>query len=353
MTPELRPLGIGEILDASIKLCLRNARQLAKVVLVVVLPVQAIAVIVTASTTPDDLPVGLEGLFRDPTQQRELDIQASEFAIFGAGQLAVGLLTILGALLATAACFKAISAAYLGQEPQWRESIRFALRLVPSLLWITLLAILLIIPAFIALIIPAIYLGVAWQLAVPALLAEDVRGRRALGRSFRLVRGRWWPTFGAIFLGALIAGIVASILQGLIVAVVAVGIEDQLANIVAGGIAGVVGGLITTPLQAAIVALVYFDLRVRKEGFDLELLAQRIGVERPADAGLAAGAPAAGTTPWDPPSPGPPPASTPPGPGAHAPGGPPPSAPPAPGSGKAQPPYWPPPPGWQPPSSGG
>jgi hypothetical protein len=35
--------------------------------------------------------------------------------------------------------------------------------------------------------------------------------------------------------------------------------------------------LVTTPFLAAIVMLVYFDLRVRKEGFDLALLAERMG----------------------------------------------------------------------------
>ena len=35
--------------------------------------------------------------------------------------------------------------------------------------------------------------------------------------------------------------------------------------------------LFTTPFIAAVTTLVYFDLRVRKEGFDLALLAERMG----------------------------------------------------------------------------
>jgi hypothetical protein len=38
-----------------------------------------------------------------------------------------------------------------------------------------------------------------------------------------------------------------------------------------------VGLAISTPLQAALLTVLYFDLRVRKEGFDLELLAREMG----------------------------------------------------------------------------
>jgi hypothetical protein len=42
-----------------------------------------------------------------------------------------------------------------------------------------------------------------------------------------------------------------------------------------------VGYMVVTPFQAALVALVYFDLRVRKEGLDLELVAERLGAQAP------------------------------------------------------------------------
>jgi hypothetical protein len=73
--------------------------------------------------------------------------------------------------------------------------------------------------------------------------------------------------------------------------------------------------------------VLYIDLRVRKEGFDLALLASRMGVEAPAGDALAIPAP-------------PPIERSPYVPGPRRP------------TGGKQPPYWPPPPGWTPDDEG-
>ncbi len=85
--------------------------------------------------------------------------------------------------------------------------------------------------------------------------------------------------------------------------------------------------VITTPFMAAVLVLIYFDLRVRKEGFDLELLSQGVGVPGAPPAGgpwtAPGGYPGGG---WAPPGGG----WAPPGTGWPAPAGPaPPPAPPA------------------------
>jgi hypothetical protein len=71
--------------------------------------------------------------------------------------------------------------------------------------------------------------------------------------------------------------------------------------------------MLTTPFTAAIAVVIYVDLRVRKEAFDLQLLAGQLGVDPPE--GLSTTY--APLLPADPPS-------------------------------GSQPPFWPPPPGWTP-----
>lgn len=303
--PRLRPLRIGEILDVALKLYFRNIATLVAVVAVVVIPIQILTVLVAASTTPDRV----EDSPFEPISPGEVPrIDPTEVWTFVAANGAAALLGLIGALLASAACFKAVADAYLGSRPEWRGSLGFAARRLGAIVWLALLSFVLLVPAFIALLIPGIWLFVAWSVAQPGLLTEDVRGRRALGRSFRLVRGRWWPTAGALGLGFLLTTIAAGVIEG---GLLLFEPGDSLfVSLVASGVAGIISSVLTTPFQAALIAIVYFDLRVRKEGFDLELLARTIGV--------APGSPAPDFLP-PPPSPG-----------------------------GSEPPFWPPPPGWRP-----
>jgi hypothetical protein len=98
--------------------------------------------------------------------------------------------------------------------------------------------------------------------------------------------------------------------------------------------------MIATPAAAAFITVLYIDLRVRKEGFDLLLLARRLGVERAPGQGPPSFLPEAPPTGGQPPFWPPPPGWTP---------GPAPSVqptPPLPPS--SQPPFWPPPADWKP-----
>ena len=85
----------------------------------------------------------------------------------------------------------------------------------------------LIIP-FILLILPGIWLSVAWSVSYPALLAEGLRGIAALGRSFKLVSGRWWPTFGALLVMYLIVLVISAILGVLLGAAFVASLDSEV-----------------------------------------------------------------------------------------------------------------------------
>lgn len=304
--PQLRPLGIGEILDVSLKIVWRNAGTLIRVVVFVVLPVQIVSALLGASLVSDST-----NTFSFDSQNQPTISSSDVNAAIGYG-VAIVILALISSTVASGACFRAIASAYLGERTGWRDSLRFALKRFPSLLWITLLAGLLSILGAIACLIPGIYLWVAFSVAVPVMMTEGVRGRKALGRSRSLVRNFWWRAFGVAFLGYLLTGILSSVISGLILGISAFNTSaDSLAGITLNVIAETLSKVLTTPFVAAFVTVLYFDLRVRKEAFDLRLLASRLGIEPPPD--------------WEPPpsQPGPPTAGS-------------------------QPPFWPPPPGWAP-----
>jgi hypothetical protein len=338
--PELRPLGVGEIVDVAIKIYWRNALTLFRIVLVVVAPVQLLSSLVTtSSTTSGDFVTTTT----DPITGEET-VHFHHPYLFVTGIVVVFLLSLVSTILATGACFKAVADAYMGERPTSRSSLAFVLRKFVSILWVILIGGLALLPLFAACLIPGIWIGVAWSVAIPALLTEGAKGTKALGRSWRLVRGRWWPAFGVLLLGFLLSGVVSSVIQYGFTALLLVGVGDSsVAQVVVGTIGGTLSSVLTTPFTAAFVTVLYFDLRVRKEGFDLELLAERLGLAprprgevRPAPP--AAALPTGATPPYWPPPPGWRPGPEPSGGGGEAPADP------------ARPPYWPPPPGWTPPA---
>ena len=316
--PQLRPLSLGEILDVSIKICLAHWRTLLKAVLVVVVPVEIVSTIVNADYTVNSMDLS-------SSSAKTYDQTIDEFNKYLGGFAISSLLQICAVLLATAACFRAIAQAYLGEETDWRSSLSYALHLAPSLLLLLLLYVLGIMLGLVLFVLPGVWLYVAWAFAMPVLLIEGLRGRAALGRSFRLVEGRWWRTFGVIVVGFLFALIISTIVQGAFFVGIAVGSDNDVLVLVLSAVAGILGLAISTPFQAALLTVIYFDLRVRKEGFDLELLADGIGGSVPS------GAPAAPAVPAVPAVPARPVLS------------------PAEEIDRTGAPFWPPPPGWQPP----
>jgi hypothetical protein len=302
--PQLRRLGIGEVLDVALKIVWRNAGTLFRIVFFIVFPVQVLSAIIELSAVPntDDISSGDE------------NFTSADFAAVVGAFVVAGVLTWVASTLAAGACYRALASAYLGERTSWRASLDYALKRFRSILWVTVLAGLAALGGLVLCVLPGVYLWVVFSLAVPVLLTEDLRGRKALGRSRALVQGYWWRTFAILLLGTILAGIVSSVIGGVVGAASGVGeVPTDVTSAVLSVVSGTVSDVISTPFTAAFVTVLYFDLRVRKEAFDLQLLAERIGVE-PAPGAL-------GPRPDDRPQ--------------------------IPGGGE-QPPFWPPPPGWKP-----
>ena len=264
----LRPLGVGEILDVAIKIYRSRFKVLLQASAVMLAPVFVLAAVIRISIPSQDTLLETS----QPGATPEFD--ADQFWAFLAGTILIGLLIIVASQVATGACFKAVSGAYLDEEAGWRESLRFARSKLGSLLWLSFLLIVLIVPAFLACILPAVYLWGAWAVATPVLLFDGEKGWSALKRSRELVKGRWWPTVGVLVLMSILTSLVSAVFLGLFAGVVSVS-DNEVAAAVADAIAQTASTALTTPLSAAVVTVLYFDLRVRKEGFDLELLARR------------------------------------------------------------------------------
>lgn len=169
-------------------------------------------------------------------------------------------------------------AAYAGRPLDWRASLQAGVRHLGPLLWVAIIVLVTGAVTSALFFAPAVWLGVMWSVAVPAVMVERLGGPRALGRSFALVRGRWWATFAEL-LFALVILFVALFGLGLVLGVVdrAAGVASVTVWAVLSGAVSVISYLVAAPLVAAVLSVVYVDLRVRKEGLDAERLAAAIG----------------------------------------------------------------------------
>jgi hypothetical protein len=286
LVPDLRPLSVGEIIDVAIKIWRRHLPTLARIVFVVVAPLQVLAALVAASVSSTDTAFETFDSEGNPT------LDGGALAGWLAGMLTAQAISGLAFLIASAAVLRAVSVAYLGGTPDWRDSLRAATSRLGSLIWLGLLMFGGLGLAAVALFIPSIWLGVAWSVAFPVMIAEGARGASAMRRSFRLVQGRWWPTFGALLL-AFMFQFFLGLLVGIPLGLLTAGWDSgSAASLVLTTAVSVASSVITTPFMAAVLVLIYFDLRVRKEGFDLELLAQGVGIP---------GADLPARAPWSPP----------------------------------------------------
>jgi hypothetical protein len=124
--------------------------------------------------------------------------------------------------------------------------------------------------------------------AIPAIVVERRTALDSIVRSFKLVRGGWRRALAAYaLLGLLVAGpILAS--YGLLFGAQAVGGPDPggmaLTNALLGGVVSLMA-LLVMPITMAGQVVIYYDLRVRQEGLDLEMMAADLELGPQASAG--------------------------------------------------------------------
>jgi len=120
------------------------------------------------------------------------------------------------------------------------------------------------------------WMTVRTLLATPALMLERLHVMESVRRSFRLTKGSFWRLLGINLLASILVGVVAQIvgvpisILGSFLMVATNG--DPAALAITSAVTSVVGALITTPFSAAVVALLYIDTRMRREGLDVQLV---------------------------------------------------------------------------------
>jgi hypothetical protein len=170
----------------------------------------------------------------------------------------------LGIAVVTGAVTRAAAAAVAGEDLGVGRSYRSAARRLWPLLGVVVLTWLLTMVGLLLFVVPGVIVAVLLSVSVPAQVVEGTGARRALLRSWSLVGGHWWHTFGTVLLTWLLLGLAVNLLAA---AAGALGL-GWLAETVAQALAIT----LAAPFAALVGVLLYLDLRARREPLDTELL---------------------------------------------------------------------------------
>jgi hypothetical protein len=145
-----------------------------------------------------------------------------------------------------------------------------------SMVWVTVIVALAAFFGFILGIILMVIFLVRYSVAVPALVLEKLSARQALKRSVALTKGFLWRLLLVAFLMTMIRAVLVSLCQApfsvAAILITVKGARPGLWLTIPSVLVGGIGAAATAPLLMISFAIAYYDLRVRKEGFDLQLM---------------------------------------------------------------------------------
>lgn len=121
-----------------------------------------------------------------------------------------------------------------------------------------------------------IWVLIRWAVDTPALFAENIGPVQALGRSWYLTRDNWWRTLGILIVVGIMVGLIQAALTALFAGIAALipGLSQDFQAALVTTVVTLIGALVAA-IQPIATTMLYLDLRVRKEGLDLDQLARQ------------------------------------------------------------------------------
>lgn len=279
--PDLRPLDFGEILDGSLVIYRRHFGLFLKLAVIALAAPVVLTVYFMLRLVTD--------LQRDPVRT---------LLVF----VPVVLLYYVASMLLTAGTIRIISDSYLGRTPRLQDALSLGVSKIWALTavglgkFIVLMLIvfgtallaglgaalmkgagaLLIVVLVCVGVWFTIYVACGYGVTTPIVVLEELGSAfDAFGRSWELSRGYKLKILGLSTVVFLLCNIIPSqVMQAIAGAFMptnpAVGIGLTVGSFIL--------PLILAPVIASVITLIYYDLRVRREAFDLQVLGQQLGI---------------------------------------------------------------------------
>lgn len=301
----LRPLSLGEILDGAVRAIRANPRVmfgLSAVVVTVAVALQTLLTVYVGGLLSGQVADLLTQI--DPSGELTVDpgVGSSMSDSLGAAlaQLVSLPVTEIVVTILTGLLIVSVSRSVLGQQISIGEVLRsgrvwwvvgfsvLTLLAVVSVsaLWAGLLAwtivqewwaaaVIVGLLGGLALLVASVWFSIRTLLVPPALMLEGKGFWTTVGRGWRLTRGSFWRLLGIYLLTSILVGVLAQIIAfptGAIATLVTQSASvTSPAYLAITGVGSVLALTLSTTYTAAVIALLYIDVRMRREGLDVEL----------------------------------------------------------------------------------
>lgn len=323
--PRLRPMGLGDILDAVFRIYRRDFLTFVGIVAVLQVPIIILQLLLTAAfgqSFANDLNNIIREIPRfNPSQDSFNELPLGNIMLFYVGSASLAIVQgLVIQQLIQGALTNAVAQRYLGQPTSIGSAYRGVLQRLGSLLGAAVLvglislgvllvmgtiiflmaflagatfsnggtgaavggvlAILFGIFAIVALFVAFALLVVRFSFFTQAIVVEGQQAVGGLRRSWLLVRGSYWRIVGIIFMLSLLIYIIVGIPSGIAGGIIGLIFPDPSQHFIIRQtlttLISYLAQIIVLPIQLITYTLLYFDLRVRNEGYDLELMTQQM-----------------------------------------------------------------------------
>ena len=170
-----------------------------------------------------------------------------------------------------AAVIRTVGETYAGVESSWRETAAAAISRMVALAVVTVLFWSGVTLGSALFILPGVFLIVAWSATLGAVIIEGASPLTAFARSWMITAGRRMAIFGVLATASALV-----IMANLVLVVVLGTVLGFLVGDAGALLASEIVWVITQPFIAVVLAVLYLDLRVRKEELDTDWLSLQI-----------------------------------------------------------------------------
>jgi hypothetical protein len=284
-TLDLRPLSLGELLDRTFTLYRGHFLLflgISAIPQVFVLVIQLAQALVAPASNIFSLPNP-----NLPAQMPQFSVTG--FAYMLAFMFAAGIVSVVAYLFSQGATVIAVSDLYLGRTTTLGGAFRRVRGKLAVIFGVVVLTFLAVFAGCVLLIIPGIYIALRLAVGVQAAVLEGVGPGDALSRSFALTKENAGRVFLIFLLYAFLSyGLIALLGVPFIVGTFLAKNNSDLVRMftMMTQVGSFIASSLVMPFGTIAMSLFYYDMRVRKEGFDLQMMMNPLGELAPAANGL-------------------------------------------------------------------